>query len=70
MSTSFSALASRSLSSGSRLWPPARTFAPSPLDEGGQRLVDRGGPLVLERCRDHAWPPFADCMARHTVCGV
>ena len=33
-------------------------------------LLDGGRTLVGERCRDHASPPFAPCIARHTVCGV
>src|SRR4029453_7109206 len=33
-------------------------------------LLDRGRTVVGERCRDHAWPPFEPCIARHTVCGV
>ena len=60
MSTSVSADASRSLSSGSRLWPPAMTFAPSSPAMARQRLVDAARPGVPERRRDHAWPPFAE----------
>ena len=38
--------------------------------QSAQRLIDRRRALVIERCRDHAWPPFAVCIARQTVCGV
>jgi hypothetical protein len=40
------------------------------VGQGPQRLVDRSRALVLECRRDHAWPPFAPWMARHTVCEV
>ena len=40
--------------------PPASASASSSV----------AGALVGERCRDHAWPPFADWIARHTVWGV
>jgi len=33
-------------------------------------LVERGDPPIGERCRDHAWPPFADWIADQTFCEV
>src|SRR4029079_19516626 len=48
--------------------PPDALFAP-PAD-GRDRVGQAGRPGVAERRRDHAWPPFADCMARHTVWAV
>ena len=38
--------------------------------DGGQGVVERRRPLVVERCRDHAWPPFADSIAPHTFWAV
>src|SRR4051812_40818330 len=38
--------------------------------QSAQRLIDGRRALVIERCRDHAWPPCAVCIARQTVCGV
>src|SRR5690349_19794549 len=34
------------------------------------RLVEARWTLILERRRDHAWPPFAPWIARHTVWAV
>ena len=35
-----------------------------------QRIVEGRRPLVLECRRDHAWPPFADWIADHTLAEV
>src|SRR3990172_13222445 len=43
-----------------------RVFAPA---EQLARVVKRLGPLVVERGRDHAAPPFASWIARHTRSG-
>ena len=55
MSIRYSRLASRSFIIGSRLWPPAtsRAVVPEPLQQP-DRVVDAGGALVLERCREPA----------------
>ena len=36
----------------------------------GQRVVEGRRPPVLERCGDHAWPPFADWIADQTFWDV
>ena len=41
-----------------------------PRREHGEGVVELAGAVVVERGRDHAWPPFADCIARHTVWAV
>jgi hypothetical protein len=38
--------------------------------EGSQGVLERGRAMVVERCRDHAWPPFADSIAPHTFWAV
>ena len=70
MSMSCSGWASRSFISGSRLWPPAMTLAPS----RGER-ASASSTLAARRYsnarRDHAWPPFARLdRAPHLLRGV
>ena len=55
MSTRTAGMASRSFISGSSEWPPGEHLGVvAVLGERGHRLLDRAGPHVLERRRDHA----------------
>ena len=69
MSTSRFGLASRSFISGRRLSrrrsPSSRASPTRPSASSSEAR-----PLVVERARDHARPPFADWIARHTVWAV
>ena len=67
MSTSLSAAARRSFRSGSRLWPPAMTFAPPPTAATASASDDAR--VYSNAAGFMRWPPFADCSARHTVWG-
>src|SRR4029077_20422932 len=53
----------QALAAGQDLGARGRTYE-------AQGFLDGGRALVRECRRDHAWPPFASWMARHTVCGV
>ena len=67
MSTSFDGRAIRSFSAGTSECPPASTFASGSAAEQLERVLDRLGHLVVERCGDHC---LASSIARQTRSGV
>ena len=67
MSTSFDGRAIRSFRAGTSECPPASSFASGSSAEQVERVLDRLGHLVVERCRDHC---LASSIARQTRSGV